>query len=132
MTEPPQPWKLRRLPGLLYVVQRDAGDDVPAWAWEAGDFTSVTRTASEVSIITSHPHAAEDPDVAGPYVAFCVDEVLDFVLTGVLATLLQPLEELHISTLALSTYNTDWLLVPSEESDAAAEAWRRAGHTVST
>ena len=35
-----------------------------------------------------------------------------------------------ISILALSTYDTDWILVPFERADAAAEEWRRRGHAV--
>ena len=32
--------------------------------------------------------------------------------------------------LAMSTYDTDWVLVPTERSDDAANAWRRAGFVV--
>ena len=66
----------------------------------------------------------------GPFTAFAVEGPLDFALTGVLAALLAPLAEAGISVFTISTYDTDWMLVPSRERDAAAEAWRRRGHTV--
>ena len=47
-----------------------------------------------------------------------------------LSTLLEPIAEAEISILALSTYDTDWILVPTDQADAAVAAWRRRGHTV--
>jgi hypothetical protein len=55
---------------------------------------------------------------------------LDFALTGVLAGLLEPLAAEAISVFTLSTFDTDWILVPADRADDAAEAWRRRGHTV--
>ena len=60
-------------------------------------------------------------EVAGP---------LDFELVGVMHELLTPLVPERISMLAMSTYDTDWVLVPTERSDDAANAWRRAGFVV--
>jgi hypothetical protein len=48
----------------------------------------------------------------------------------VLSSLLEPLTEAGISILALSTHNTDWILVPADRADEATRAWRRRGHTV--
>jgi uncharacterized protein len=67
---------------------------------------------------------------AGPFAAFAVAGPLDLALTGVLAALLQPLAEVQISVFTVSTYDTDWILVPFEKADDAAEEWRRHGHTV--
>ena len=51
-------------------------------------------------------------------------------LTGVLAALLVPLAEAQISVFAISTFDTDWVLVPVGEAERAAEEWRRSGHEV--
>ena len=59
--------------------------------------------------------------VAGP---------LDFALTGVLASLAQPLAAAGVSIFAISTYDTDYLLVPDEALDASLAALRSAGHTL--
>ena len=55
--------------------------------------------------------------------------VYDF-LAVVLHTLLGPLAEAGISVFTISTFSTDWILVPTEKADAAAEEWRRRGHSV--
>jgi len=67
---------------------------------------------------------------AGPFIAFAVKGPLDFALTGVLATLLQPLAVAEISVFTISTFDTDWLLVPVAAAERAAEEWRRSGHDV--
>ena len=49
---------------------------------------------------------------------------------GVLAALSAPLAEARISIFVVSTYDTDYLLVQSEQLDRAIEALRRASHQV--
>ena len=65
-----------------------------------------------------------------PFTAFAVQGPLDFALTGVLSALLAPLAEAEIPVFTISTFDTDWILVPVGKADDAAEAWRRSGHTV--
>jgi hypothetical protein len=48
----------------------------------------------------------------------------------VLSGLLAPLADESISVFAISTFDTDWVLVPAGQADKAAEAWSRAGHSV--
>jgi hypothetical protein len=55
---------------------------------------------------------------------------LDFASTGVLAALLAPLAAAEISVFAISTFDTDWILVPVGDAERAAEEWRRSGHEV--
>ncbi len=62
--------------------------------------------------------------------AFAVEGLLDLALVGVLAGLLVPLAEGGVPVFTISTYDTDWILVPIADAERAAEAWRRRGHTV--
>jgi uncharacterized protein len=57
---------------------------------------------------------------------------LDFSLTGILASLLKPLADAEISIFTLSTFDTDWVLVPAGSTGSATRALRAAGHTVVT
>ncbi|MGZ4290254.1 MAG: ACT domain-containing protein [Gaiellaceae bacterium] len=111
------------------VVSLDPGAEVPAWA-TAGPVSSVTRTESELSIVCREdvvPAAASAErgwrvlEVAGP---------LDFTLTGVLASLAAPLAAAEITLFALSTFETDYLLVRERDLSRATDALRAAGHTV--
>ena len=49
-------------------------------------------------------------------------------LAGVLASLTTPLARAEVSTLAISTYDTDYLLVPEADYGRAKEALVEHGH----
>ena len=111
------------------ISRLDAGSPIPPWAMQ-GRFFSVTRTGDELSVVTElsrvPPGVQSQPGwrvlkVHGP-----------FVLTeiGVLAALATPLAEAKISLFAVSTFDTDYLLVASETLLAAIAALERAGHTL--
>jgi uncharacterized protein len=102
---------------------------VPAWA-ESSSLFSITATATETTVVCAGRSVPRKAPQQGPFTAFAVEGPLDFALTGVLDTLLGPLAEAGISVFTISTYPTDWLLVPTDKAEAAAEAWRRRGHTV--
>jgi hypothetical protein len=125
----PGPFTLSRYPETLAVVKLGPGAEVPAWA-ESSSIFSVTATATETSVVCAARNVPKKSVHQRPFTAFEVQGPLDFALTGVLALLLAPLAEAEISVFTLSTFDTDWLLVPGDDADRAEEAWRRAGHTV--
>jgi hypothetical protein len=127
--EPAATYSLERYPERLAVVRLGAGADVPTWA-ESSSLFSVTATATETSVVCARRNVPKKVRQEGPFAAFAVAGPLDFALTGVLAALLVPLAEAAISVFTISTFDTDWILVPFEKADAAEEEWRRRGHTV--
>jgi hypothetical protein len=66
----------------------------------------------------------------GPYRAFSVVGPLDPGLVGILAGLLEPLRSARIPVLAVSTHDTDWLLVEQDRAAEAESAWSSAGFSV--
>ncbi len=122
-------YSLERYPERLAVVRLGPGADVPAWA-ESSSLFSVTATATETSVVCARRNVPKKMRHEGPFAAFAVVGPLDFALTGVLAALLLPLAEAEISVFTISTFDTDWILVPFERADAATEEWRRRGHDV--
>ncbi len=105
------------------------GADVPTWAASSSLF-SITATATETSLVCAAAGVPPKATSQQPFAAFSVQGPLDFALTGVLAGLLAPLAEEQISVFTISTYDTDWILVPAGRAEQAAECWRRQGHTV--
>jgi hypothetical protein len=122
-------YSLEQFPEKLAVVRLGAGTDVPAWA-ESSSLFSVTATARETSIVCARRSVPKKVQQEGPFTAFAVKGPLDFALTGVLVALLTPLAEAGISVFTLSTFDTDWILVPVGEAERVAEEWRRHGHEV--
>ncbi len=121
--------KLSRYPETLAVVKLPPGAEVPQWA-ESSSIFSITATASETSIVCAARSVPRKSQHQRPFTAFEVEGPLDFALTGILSRLLQPLADSEISVFTLSTFDTDWILVPGDDADRAEEEWRRFGHTV--
>jgi hypothetical protein len=110
-----------------YYVHRLASDaSVPEPVSEG--FWSLTRTAEEISIVCGYPVPGARTE--GPWAAFRVAGVLDFTLTGILHHLLAPLAAARISIFSLSTFDTDYILVPQGSRHEAIESWRESGITV--
>jgi uncharacterized protein len=120
---------LEQFPEKLAVVRLGPGAEVPGWA-ESSSLFSITATARETSIVCAARSVPRKAQQAGPFIAFAVQGPLDFSLTGILATLLQPLADAEISVFTIATFDTDWILVPLDDAERAAEEWRRRGHAV--
>lgn len=122
---------LEVFPEQLAVVRLGPGAEIPTWA-ESSSMFSITATATETSLVCAKRSVPKKARQAGPFTAFRVQGELDLALTGVLVQLLTPLAEAGISVFTLSTFDTDWMLVPRELTDAATAAWVAAGHEVVT
>jgi hypothetical protein len=114
----------------LAIVRLPPTAELPGWAW-SGDLSSVTRTAEELTIVCSDASVPTDAGAQRGWRALKVQGPLDFSLTGVLAALTAPLAQARISIFALSTYDTDYVLVRGEDLDRACETLTQAGHAVS-
>jgi len=106
-----------------------AGEE-PGWDWRTGPLTSITYTDSETSVVCAFDAVPGGVVKQGPLVGFEIAGPLDFTMVGVLSGLLEPLARQGISILALSTYDTDWILVEADRSNDAEKIWKRGGHTV--
>lgn len=127
-------WELTRHDVELGQAQLPAHAAVPRWALDdayPAPYWSVTRTADELSVVCAWGALPGTVTAVGPFVAFSVDGPLEHSLVGVLAGLLEPLAAAGVSILAESTFDTDWVLVPSAQADEAVAVWEQAGHTIS-
>ncbi len=122
---------LTLLSETLAICRLPGEASVPDWA-AAGAFFSLTRTAEELSLVCRQAAVPADVTSEPDWRCLKVEGVLDFALTGVLAALAAPLAQAEIPIFALSTYNTDYLLVKAQHLARAIEVLRQAGHTVDT
>ena len=106
-----------------------AGEE-PGWDWRSGPLASITYTDSETSVVCAFASVPTGVVVQGPLTAFEIAGPLDFTMVGVLSGLLEPLARQGISILALSTFDTDWILVDTARSEDAQSTWKRTGNTV--
>lgn len=100
------------------------------WAIRS-DFWSITRTPEELSLVLPEENVPDGILAERGWSALQVQGPLDFSLTGILASLTAPLADAGISVFALSTYDTDYLLVRSETLSEAVAVLERTGYTIS-
>lgn len=120
---------LQRFPETLAVVHLGPGAEVPSWA-ESSSIFSITATATETSLVCAARSVPTKAQALKPLTAFAIEGPLDFAQTGVLSSVLLPLAEAEISVFTLSTFLTDWILVPVSSADRVEELWQAQGHTV--
>lgn len=113
----------------LGVCKLPAQAPVPTWAWE-GPFCAVTRTKEELSIVCAQTHIPRGIVAEKGFCAFQVKGPLDFGLVGILASLTTTLAQAGISLFAISTYDTDYVLVREKDLAAAIHAFQRQGYLV--
>jgi uncharacterized protein len=111
---------------ILSICRLERNAPIPGWALTGG-FTSITRTAEELSVVCSQSRVPPGIQKQGGWRALQVEGPLDFSLTGVLASLTDPLAKKGISVLAISTYDTDYLLVKEKQLEGAIQALRGEG-----
>ena len=118
--------KFRLLPGPYAIVRLAPDVPVPDWATK-GDFTSITRTADELSVVC--PSANLPADVHSPHSWVCLklEGPFPFSQTGVLLSFIDPISRNDIPIFAISTYDTDYVLI-QEEFMRALDVLRAAGH----
>jgi len=117
------------VPGSYAICRWAAEAPLPPWVME-GAFFSVTRTPAELSAVCDAGAVPSGVKAEGPWSMLAVRGPLAFDMTGVLAGLATPLAAAGISIFALSTYDTDYMLVRDDDLERAVGALRQAGHTV--
>jgi len=137
MAEPPGAWSsapprlpLELLPDTLAICRLDAGAPVPSWAAQPSSFLTVSRTADELSITTLQSTVPAEVLCERDYRALRVRGPLPLDLVGILAAIADPLAAAGMSIFAISTYDTDYVLVKARELERALEVLRRAGHQI--
>ncbi len=91
----------------------------PDWPISSNGLYSITRTADEISIVCQEENIPEECFSEKDFRALKVEGPLDFKLTGILTSLLNPLAEAGISVFVLSTYDTDYILIKAEAMEPA-------------
>jgi uncharacterized protein len=119
--------RLRTLPDSYAVVRLQPGSDLPEWV-DMGPFRSVTRTDHEVSVVCRDHDVPEGESVDRGWTVLEAMGPLDFSLSGVIASLIQPLADAQLPIFVISTFESDYVLIRSADLARAADALEDAGH----
>lgn len=118
------------LPGRLAICRLSPDEAIPECPPSA-KFWSVTRTPEELSIILPEESVPAGWKANRGWRSLKVQGPLDFDLTGVLASLTTPLASADVSIFAMSTFDTDYILVREEDLEKAKRVLRAHGHSLS-
>lgn len=115
----------------LHVCRLNHDAPIPSWLPRTSSpLTAIVRTDDELSIVCPAAEVPADVRHEGPWRALRVAGPLDFALVGILTRLTAPLEAAGIPIFAISTFDTDHILVRAADLDGAVTALRDAGHGV--
>ena len=112
------PFAVCKLPSELWPAP-------PVWC---DGFVALVRESSNWTMVCLEDAVPETATVEGGWVAIVLEGTFDFGLTAVLVSILNPLAEAKVGIFALSTFDTDWVLIKASHLDLARSALQAAGH----
>lgn len=121
--------KLTVLNDTFAVARLKADSEIPTWGLK-GSFFSIGKTKDELSIVCCQDFIPGDVKTEKGWKIFKVEGPLDFGLTGILASIANPLAEAKISIFAISTFDTDYVMVKAENLASASNVLKRAGFVI--
>lgn len=116
------------LEGNCAICQLSVG--APVRLPPSGPLLSLTRVDGELSLVCAEDEAPEGARVDTGWAVLRIEGPFAFDETGILLAALRPLSESGIGIFAISTFDTDYVLVKRASLDAAVAALAGAGHTV--
>lgn len=113
-----------------YAVCRfDHNASIPEWI-KSNEFLSITKTADELSIVCLQENIPYEVQCEKDWRLLKVEGPLDFSLIGILASISNTLANKGISIFAISTYETDYILVKEKDLECAVDALLHQGNRI--
>jgi uncharacterized protein len=123
----PKKLSFRQLSGDFAIIRLAPDATISAWA-STGEFTSITHTADELSIVCPTKNLPPDIHSSHRWICLKLEGPFPFSQTGVLLSFIRPLSENGIPIFAISTYDTDYVLIQEEFTAAALNLMGTARH----
>ena len=111
------------------VCRLNPNEAIPNWGLK-GNFHSITYTEDELSIVCEAQYVPTDIQCEKEWRIFKIQGPLDFALIGILAQIGQLMAEHQISIFALSTFDTDYILVKQDKVAQAVAALKQSDYEV--
>jgi hypothetical protein len=114
----------------LSICRLNGDEGIPDWC-TSSVFLSVSKTIDELSIVCESHLVPLGVKAESGWRALKVLGPLDFSMTGVMSSIATPLANEGISIFAISTFDTDYILVKFELLDSAIKCLRKGGLSLS-
>jgi hypothetical protein len=120
---------LQILPHRFAVSQLPPDSPIPAWVGGV-DFYAIIHTDQELSIVCLESQVPEGVRSERHWRILRVLGTLDFSLVGILAGITHVLAGAGVSIFAISTFDTDYILLKQDQLGIALEALHQAGYQI--
>ncbi len=121
--------KLRLLEGCFGVCRLQPSQPIPEWALSSKLY-SITKTLEELSVVCSLEIIPGDVACEGDWRMLKIEGPLDFSLVGILSAISTVLAKQEISIFAISTYDTDYILIKDHNTHKAVMALTKEGYEI--
>ncbi|CAF0888801.1 unnamed protein product [Adineta steineri] len=112
------------------ICRLSPSSSLPSWAFN-GPFVSITKTNDELSIITiDNNQLPKEIQCERNWKCFKLIGPFPFDMTGILTSVLNPLAKAEVGILAISTFDTDYVLVKDINLQTAIDVLKQNGHTI--
>ena len=118
--------QLEWIPGRFAVIQLPANAPIPMWVLDIDGFTNITRTRNELSIVCQEQYIPKNIEADSGWLALCLTEPVSITEIGLVAKLTSTLADAGVSLFAISTYESDILLIKSSDTIATRQALGQA------
>ncbi|MBS1168102.1 MAG: hypothetical protein H6R00_4127 [Proteobacteria bacterium] len=120
---------LKPLAGSYAISRLAPSTQIPTWA-DGGGFVSMSRTEDELSVVCLEDRVPPGVRTDGGWSAFKLEGPFAFDETGILLSVIEPLSASSIGIFAVSTFDTDYLLVKTTDATKARALLGAAGHSI--
>ena len=117
------------LPDHYAICRLSPTDGIPAWA-TGDDFVSISRTKDELSIVCPEQHVPAGINAAKGWRVLKCEGPLDYGLTGIMASLAEPLADAGVPIFPIAAHDTDYVLIKEPQMEIAIHALTSYGHAV--
>lgn len=121
--------KLRVLSSNYGVCRLEPQTEVPSWSM-MGDFYTVSRTQDELSVVCQSKFIPPAIKAEIDWRIFKIEGPFAFTQIGILNAVTSVLAENGISLFAISTFDTDYIMVKCGDLKDAITALRQAQHSI--
>jgi uncharacterized protein len=116
-------------PDRYAISKLNPDADMPDWA-NKGPFFSISRTPDEMSIVCLEANVPPGITCEPGWRILKCEGPLDPALTGVMASIAEPLADASVPIFPIATHDTDYILVKELHLEIAVRALTGYGHAV--
>lgn len=129
MSEIEKKLTLKLLKDKYSVLRLNKNDEIPKWIFNE-EFFSITRTEDELSIVCLQDKVKEYIKCERNWRILKIEGPLDFSLIGILSKISTLMANNNISIFAISTYDTDYILIKEETINRAIEILENSNYNI--